>query len=66
MIPKILKKALDNLTKHKVQLKRDQWLQEAVLSEKEDYIVTCKTIVKQTINEGLEVDQFADEKEKKK
>ena len=66
LIPKILKKAVDNMGKHKVQLKRDQWLQQAVIAEQSDSILTCKGIVKQTMHVGLEIDSYADEKEQNK
>lgn len=49
-----------------MKLSRDQWLAEAVLAEQADSLVTCKAIVQQTMNFGLEIDSFASEKEKQK
>ena len=49
-----------------MKLSRDQWLQQAVLAEQGDSLVTCKAIVKETMDHGLDLDEFMNEKEKKK
>ena len=41
-------------------------MQQAVLAEQGDSLQTCKAIVKETMDFGLEIDDFMDEKEKKK
>jgi len=66
IVSKIIKRALNNFRKHQVKLSRDQWLQQAVLAEQGDSLVTCKAIIKETMDFGLELDDFMDEKEKKK
>ena len=45
---------------------RDEWLNQAVLAEQGDSMTTCKAIISETMSLGLEIDQFADEKERKK
>lgn len=65
---KIIGKAVKRLNKHGVKLKREQWLREAVNAEQGDSIVTCRSIIKETMHYGLEdyVEEYADEKEKLK
>ena len=66
IISKIVKRALNNFRKHQVELSRDQWLQQAVLAEQADSLQTCKAIIKETMDFGLNLDSFMDDKEKKK
>ena len=47
-------------------MSRDQWLAEAVIAEQADSLVTCKAIIKETMQFGLEIDSFASDKERQK
>lgn len=54
---------------HGFRIKREQWLKEAVAAEESGSIVTCRSIIKETMHYGLEEyieDSTLDEKEKKK
>jgi pre-mRNA-processing factor 6 len=42
------------LIKHGVQIKRDQWLKEAVNAEESGSIVTCRSIIKETMHYGMD------------
>ena len=66
IVAKIVKRALNNFKKHQVELSRDQWLQQAVMAEQSDSLHTCKTIVRETMTFGLELDSYLDEKERSK
>ena len=58
---------MGNFRKHGVQVGRDQWLEQAVIAEQGDSLMTCRAIVKETIDFGIiENDDYMDEKEKKR
>jgi len=61
-VEKIISLALSNL--EGVNIKRDQWLTEAVNAEKSESLVTCRALVKLTMLKGLD-DEDEDEKTKK-
>jgi pre-mRNA-processing factor 6 len=57
------------LAAHGFNIKRDQWLREATLAEESGSMVTCKSIIKETMYYGM--DEFiepstTDEREKRK
>ena len=63
---KILKRAIKNLKKKKdhVKISRDQWLNQAVLAEQADSMVTCRAIIHETMELGLDIDAVADQAER--
>ena len=66
LVSKILRKAIKNLQRHQVKMSREGWLEQAIVAEQGDSMVTCQAIISETMHLGLEIDQFADEKERKK
>lgn len=57
MVEKIIEKGLKVLVKNGVTLKRDDWIEEAEISERSGSIITCKAIIKQALGIGLEEDE---------
>jgi pre-mRNA-processing factor 6 len=51
----IISKAVQSLAAHGVQIDRDQWIKEAEQCEKNNQLVTCETIIKETI--GIDIDE---------
>lgn len=54
MVEKIIDRALSSLNANGVEINRDQWMQEAIESEKSGAVRCCQTIVKSVIGVGVE------------
>jgi len=53
-------KGIKILEKNGVKLTREEWMTEAELCEKSDSLLTCRAIIRNTVDEGL----FPEQKEK--
>lgn len=54
MVEKIVSRAVKKLASHSVKIKRDQWLKEAVQAEESGSIITARSIIKETMEFGME------------
>ncbi|KAF7282681.1 pre-mRNA processing factor 6 [Rhynchophorus ferrugineus] len=54
MVEKIIERAITSLSSNGVEINRDQWLKEAIESEKGGHIHCCRAIVKVIIGYGVE------------
>ena len=53
LVEKIINRAIKKLGKS-IALKRDQWLMEAVLAEECGSVATCRAIIKETMDFGMD------------
>ena len=67
-VDKIISRAIKNLQSHGVVIKREQWLQEATVAEESGSMATCRAIIKETMEYGMDelLQATMDEKEKAK
>ncbi|KAK4613391.1 Pre-mRNA-splicing factor prp1 [Fulvia fulva] len=56
MVYKVMDRAIRALIKESAMLKREEWIEQAELCEEEGALVTCRSIVKETIGWGLDED----------
>lgn len=54
MVEKIIDRAISSLTANGVEINRDQWIQEAMESEKSGAVRCCQAIIKSVIGSGVE------------
>ncbi|CAA9988126.1 pre-mRNA-processing factor 6, putative [Plasmodium knowlesi strain H] len=54
MVDIIIKRCIENLSSKNVVFERDKWLKFAEESEKSDFPLTCESIIKNTMNIGVE------------
>lgn len=54
MVEKIIDRSISSLNVNGVEINRDQWLQEAIESEKSGSVKTCQAIVKAIVGIGVE------------
>jgi pre-mRNA-processing factor 6 len=61
-------RAIKKLSTSGVKVKRDQWLREATLAEESGSVFTCRSIIKETLDYGLEeyLEGIATDDEKEK
>jgi pre-mRNA-processing factor 6 len=56
LVGKIIEKMVVSLAQYQVVIKRDEWIQEAVESEKSGGVLTCQAIIRNTIHLGVEAE----------
>ncbi|CAH1719286.1 unnamed protein product [Chironomus riparius] len=54
MVEKIIDRAINSLGANGVEINREQWLQEAIESEKSGSVRTCQAVIKSVIGIGIE------------
>ena len=53
-VEKIVSRAIKKLSTHGIKINRDQWMQEAVTAEESGSIITCRSIIKETMTYGID------------
>eukprot|EP01126_Amoeba_proteus_P045842 TRINITY_DN5154_c0_g3_i1.p1 TRINITY_DN5154_c0_g3~~TRINITY_DN5154_c0_g3_i1.p1 ORF type:complete len:862 (-),score=175.28 TRINITY_DN5154_c0_g3_i1:403-2988(-) len=50
----VIRKAVKSLAAHGVQIDRDQWMKEAETCEKANSVVTCRSIIQETVGQDID------------
>jgi pre-mRNA-processing factor 6 len=56
LVSKIIEKMIVSLAQNQVVIKREEWIQEAVESERSGAVFTCRAIIRNTIHIGVEAE----------